>query len=145
MSGCGPQATAAALDDTPEGTPLLDRRGDLVGLLTHGSAGARVVLVDVLDDLRWSLVHLHGRSGAQLGIGLSGRGAGALRISAIDADGPAAQAGLQVDDVIVAVNGVKVHRCDSLIVALAARRPGDTVVLTVRRGNEAVTATVVTD
>jgi len=133
------------LEALREGTPLVDQHGDLVALLTHGPQGTQVVLVDVLDDLRWSLVHLGGRAGDQLGVALSGNRTPSLRISRLAPDGPAERAGLQVGDVITAVNGVEVHHCDALLAALAERQPGDTMVLTVRRDGEQLTVTVVTD
>lgn len=136
--------TSAPLDELREGTPIIDRDGALVALLTHASDGPQIVFVDTLDDLRWAVVHATGRAGAQLGLGLDGAAKPALRIATVVTDGPAARAGLEVDDEIVAVNGVKVRRCDSLIAALAERRPGDTVVLTVRRHGHEFTATVVT-
>lgn len=141
----GSIASTTPLESLREGTPLVDRNGDLVALLTHGMRGAQIVLVDVLDDLRWSLVHLGGRAGDQLGVALSGGRTPSLRIATLAPDGPAARAGLLVGDVIAAVNGVKVHHCDSLLAALAERRPGDTVVLTVRRDGDLLTVTVVTD
>lgn len=144
LDGGGLMSTSP-LESLHEGTPLLDRHGDLVALLTHGADGPRVVLVDVLDDLRWALLHLDGRAGSQLGLALDGSRTPTMRIATVQPDGPASRAGLLPGDVIVAVNGRKVHHCDSLIAALAERRPGDTVVLTVRRDGERLTATVVTD
>jgi len=49
--------------------------------------------------------------------------------------GPADRAGIEPGDVIVAFEGRPVTDPNELIVAIRARRPGDTVTLTVRRGN----------
>jgi putative serine protease PepD len=49
--------------------------------------------------------------------------------------GPADRAGIQPGDVIVAFEGRPVTDPDELIVAIRARRPGDTVTLTIRRGD----------
>ena len=49
--------------------------------------------------------------------------------------GPAEQAGIKAGDVILKFNGRPVTAPDERIVAIRAQTPGDTVTLTVRRGN----------
>jgi S1-C subfamily serine protease len=49
---------------------------------------------------------------------------------------PADKAGLVARDVIVGVDGRTVKTMGALVVALRARRPGDSVALDVRRGHE---------
>ncbi|MFC3686739.1 S1C family serine protease [Aquipuribacter hungaricus] len=50
--------------------------------------------------------------------------------------GPAAEAGLQAGDTILAFEGRPVTESDELVVAIRAQEPGDEVTLTVRRGEE---------
>ncbi len=56
---------------------------------------------------------------------------------------PAAQAGLRNGDIITAINGVSLARDNSLRQVLLQYKPGDTVELTVQRGNESLKLSVV--
>jgi putative serine protease PepD len=63
--------------------------------------------------------------------------------SPVTPGGPGAKAGLKPGDVITAVDGVRVHSGDELIVKTRARRPGDSLELTVERGGEERKVTLV--
>jgi len=63
-------------------------------------------------------------------------------IGEVEADGPAAKAGLKVGDVITAIDGTSVTSADAVILAVRAHTPGDTVQVTYMRGSEELTATV---
>jgi len=63
---------------------------------------------------------------------------GALIIE-VSPNTPAAQAGLQKDDVILAVGDQKIDENHSLVSVLMRYRPGDTVTIKVKRGNEELT------
>jgi putative serine protease PepD len=60
-------------------------------------------------------------------------------------DGPAAAAGIQAGDVILAIDGRPVSLSDDLIVAIRAKAPGDTVTLRVRTGDDERDVRVVLD
>ena len=64
-------------------------------------------------------------------------------LDAVDAQGAAARAGLQVGDVIVAVDGEAVHSTAELRTRLYADLPGTTVVVGVQRSGTPETASVV--
>ncbi|HWE69062.1 MAG TPA: PDZ domain-containing protein [Acidimicrobiales bacterium] len=64
-------------------------------------------------------------------------------LDAVDAQGAAARAGLQVGDVIVAVDGEAVHSTAELRTRLYADLPGTTVVVGVQRSGTLETASVV--
>jgi len=66
---------------------------------------------------------------------------GAL-IHAVTAGGPAATAGIQMGDLITAVDGKPLSQDFTLGDAIAAYKPGDQVKLTLRRGAEDQTVTV---
>jgi len=73
--------------------------------------------------------------GAQVRTGSEQDGTGA-RITKITEDSPAEGAGLQEDDVVLAVDGKPVSDGISLIVAIRARVPGDSIELTVVRDGQ---------
>lgn len=73
-----------------------------------------------------------------LGVRLLDSEAG-VTVAAVVAGSPAETAGIAVDDVIVAVNGVAVDSAQAVVEALSAFVAGDTVTLDVQRGAEALT------
>jgi putative serine protease PepD len=56
-------------------------------------------------------------------------------VSGVTAGGPADRAGLRTGDVVTALGGTAVADSNDLVAAVAARRPGDKVTLTVTRGS----------
>lgn len=62
-------------------------------------------------------------------------------VRAVMTDSPAAAAGLKVDDVIVSLDGARVNDPRALVEAIGRRKPGDTVTLEVKRGDETLTVT----
>src|SRR5262249_56274764 len=66
---------------------------------------------------------------------------GAL-VSSVEKDGPAAKAGLQPGDVILAVNGKPIERYGELSGAIAAMKPGTDATLDVWRGGKKISVTV---
>ncbi|MEZ4709874.1 MAG: PDZ domain-containing protein [Caldilineaceae bacterium] len=61
---------------------------------------------------------------------------GGAHVVEIVADGPAAQAGLQQGDIIVAVDGVPIDQENELSTLIQRYQPGDVVTLDVQRGGE---------
>jgi serine protease Do len=61
---------------------------------------------------------------------------------AILPDSPAAKAGLQQEDVIIAIDGEKLTQEKGLVSILGSRRVGDTVELTILRGDEEIKISV---
>ncbi|MBB5104726.1 putative serine protease PepD [Streptomyces spectabilis] len=62
---------------------------------------------------------------------------------AVTRGGPGAEAGLRPGDVITEVDGRRVHSGDELIVKVRAHRPGDRLELTLERGGDERTVTLV--
>jgi 2-alkenal reductase len=63
-------------------------------------------------------------------------------VASVEPNTPAAQAGLQPDDIVTEVNGTSLAVDNSLRYVLTQYRPGDTVTLTVQRGSEKLTLDV---
>jgi S1-C subfamily serine protease len=138
-----PVAPAAA------GGALCDDRGAVVGLTTSvvdgdGQLGFAIpidlvlwVAHDIIETGRARHVWI-GVEGIDLDMvsaPLAGVDAGA-HVRDVVEGGPAALAGLQADDVIVAIDGRPVASMSALVIALRGHRPGDSVAMDyVRSGN----------
>jgi len=74
--------------------------------------------------------------------GKAAKGARGVKVTFVAEDGPAAEAGVQVDDEITSFDGTDVQTADELRRLLQRRKPGDEVEVVVRRGTRDVTMTV---
>jgi len=77
-------------------------------------------------------------------MGIQGRdseGGGAV-LTAITAGGPAQAAGLEVDDVVISIEGRSIDNYQSLLDEIRSRRPEDEVAVVIRRGDKMVNATL---
>jgi putative serine protease PepD len=147
--------TDAAINPGNSGGPLVNLDGEVIGVnsaiaTVGGAVGGESGNIGVgfaipINQVRRTVEQLLGKGqaefpiiGASLDGGYDGEGA---RIAADDVQGnppivpggPAQQAGLQPGDVILSLDGTKVEGNAELIVAIRAKRPGDTVTLRVRR------------
>lgn len=119
--------------------------GMVVGNATEGTGLAAVIagptLVDVVRDLRdrgeveraWL-----GVRATDLDHTLAGmlQVPGGTRLTEVSPDSPAERAGLQEGDVVTAVAGEPLDDASALVLALRSHRPGDTVVIEARRGDQ---------
>ncbi len=153
----GPTTLAAAVDQTvkgdlPAGDLSLDQLlqaagerlgsggGGLGGLLGgDGQGGGNGVLGQILDQLGKRLGDRLGggptapdRSTAFLGIATEAAPSGqsGARVARVAADSPAADAGLQVGDVVTAVDGAAVADPAALVSAVRSHQPGDQITVT---------------
>lgn len=67
------------------------------------------------------------------------------RVSQVQPDGAAAEAGLEAGDLITAIDGQRVSAADELIVLIRSRVPGESAELTYRRGGQERSTTVTFD
>lgn len=156
--------TDAAINPGNSGGPLVNAAGEVIGINTAtGSDAENMGFAIPISSIKGMLQQLieTGKAGrAYLGVYTIdvtpsinkeykvGTDSGAWLYnsngSAIVSNSPAAKAGLKDDDIIVAVNGVKVGLAGSLSNLIGEYKPGDTVQFTViRDGSEiAINATL---
>jgi serine protease Do len=138
------------------GGPLFDLRGRVVAInsmiysKTGGYQGLSFAIpIDVALDVKDQLLKTGHVSRGRLGVGVQevsqalarsfglAKPDGAL-LSVVEAGGPAAQAGLQAGDVVLAVNGSDVGESADLLMTVAKIRPGQKADLLVWRAGHAM-------
>lgn len=127
-------------ESTAEGAPVVNADGLLVGICTNGAEGPELVSVANIGAMLPPTKPA--RVAAWLGVKVITDDQGALVVNQVDPDGPAAAVGIQVGDVITAVNGETVANRDGLKAAIAAHVPDDVVTLTVTHAGEQTSADV---
>jgi putative serine protease PepD len=145
--------TDAALNPGNSGGPLLNANGEVVGIVdqiaTDGSAdqSSGVGFAVPIDLVKSSLTELKAGDKVQhayLGIAtsdLASAATGAV-IGQVSAGGPAAGGGVKAGDVITKLGDTTIKSSSDLVAAIADHRPGDKVVLTIRRGSDTIERTV---
>jgi putative serine protease PepD len=135
--------TSAAINPGNSGGALVNLQGQVIGIPTLaandpqlGGAAAGIGFAIPGNDVRDYATQIiaHGRvintHRAYLGVTISETNAG-VYISSVKSAGPAAKGGVTVGDVVTAVDGRSTPNDDLLGAALAAKKPGQTVTLTV--------------
>ena len=150
--------TDAAINPGNSGGPLLDMNGRVIGVnsaiarvpgSSSGTGGNIGVGFSIPSDQAAKTAQQlistgkaeHPALGVSVDQGYDGSGA-KVASGGVPSGSPAATAGLQGDDVVVAFEGRKVTDANSLIVAVRAKNVGDTVKLTVLRGNQTLDVTL---
>ena len=143
--------TDAALNPGNSGGPLLDSRGEVIGINTAIIRGAQSICFAVAVDIAgWVIPQLlqHGRVRRGY-LGVAGQTqelhrrvvlayelpqASGVRVMSVEANSPAASVGVREGDVIVGLDGVAIASVDALHQALDASRVNRDCVLKVLRG-----------
>lgn len=142
--------TDAAISSGNSGGPLVDAQGRIIGINTAVARGDMMTAAtnvgfaisfdevsEVLPDLR-AAENGEPRREAFLGVELEDRtdgGQGAL-ITALSDDAPAEEAGIEVGDVVVAIDDAAIDGRAGLIAAIRDHSPGDEVSIVVVRDGE---------
>ena len=145
--------TDAAINPGNSGGALVDMAGQVIGVNTAiastggGSIGVGFAIpIDQAKVIAQQLIETGRASRAQLGVSVadatSATGEPRAILQAVTPGGPADQAGLRPGDAILQIGGHRVTDADSLIAAVRAHRPGQTVEVTYERDGKRQTATV---
>ena len=146
--------TDVAVNPGNSGGPLLNLAGEVVGINSQiysrsgGYQGLSFAIpIDVADNIRDQLVSTGKVTRGRLGVmiqrvdqdladafGLK-NSQGAL-VARVDADSPAAKAGIEAGDIILSLNGQAVNASDELPARVAAIKPGEKATLQVWRKGE---------
>jgi putative serine protease PepD len=133
--------TDAPINHGNSGGPLLDTSGRVIGVNSQiesdSGDNSGVGFAIPSNTVRRVVREILGGGQVQhafLGVQLGDASGGGASVGAITSGSPAAAAGLRDGDVVSAVDGVAVTGADDVVGAVQAHSPGDTIVLTVKRG-----------
>ena len=141
--------TDAAINPGNSGGPLVDKTGAVVGVNSaiatlgssfgsqSGSIGLGFAIpINQARRTAEELIKTGKSSYPILGISVdTNYGEGGARVAAVSPNGPAEDAGIEVGDIIIDLDGRKITNSDELIVAIRDKAPGDRVSITVNRND----------
>ena len=140
--------TDAPINPGNSGGPLLDANGRVIGINsqieTGGSGNGNVgigfaIPSNTVRDVIPRLERGETIQRAYLGVSTTDSGTPGATVGETTPGGPAAQAGIQGGDVIVAVAGTRVQTPDDVAAAIQDRRPGERIPIEVRRDGQTQT------
>ena len=146
--------TDAAVNQGNSGGALADWQGRVIGMntLIQTTSGGNIGLGFAVpsDTVELIATRIVNGESLELGyLGIGGRAAGGgdvgVVINEVVSGSPAEEAGLAAGDVIISIDSEPMYDIYELSAAVKLRRPGETVELTIRRGNDLYIAEVVLD
>ena len=133
--------TGAASNAASSGGALVDEAGKVTGIVLAPVGGKRLTYavpietaLAIADDLREQGYTTHGA----LGIDGTNTADGPM-VTSMDPDGPAAAAGIRVGDIVESVDRHEVDTMSDVMALVRHDRPGESIVLGLRRGTESLT------
>ncbi len=133
--------TDAAINHGNSGGPLLDSRGNVIGVNAQiesnngeNTGVGFAIPANTARSVAEQIVAGKKVQHASLGVQLADAEAGPT-VAAVTNGGAAAAGGVHTGDVITAVDGHAVNSTDQLVAAIQSHSPGDHVTLTVHRGS----------
>lgn len=135
--------TDAAINPGNSGGPLLNSEGEVVGINTAIAAqGQNIGFAIAISDARETIDNWLAGTGAPfLGVGVADGPDGVI-LQAIYPGTEADQAGLQVGDVVLGVDGDSINTAEQLIALIEQAGIGAQIDLQIQRGNQTGTVTV---
>jgi len=144
--------TDAAINPGNSGGPMLNAHGEVVGVVDQIATGGSsadsdtgvgfAIPIEVVKGELAQLEHgaqvTHPYLGANTAPALEADGA---LVQEVTAGSPAAAAGLRPGDLVTAVNGTTVPGPSGFVAAITARKPGEQITLTVKRGSSTLSMT----
>lgn len=136
--------TSAALNNGMDGGPLLNRRGEIIGLLSLNFSPIRWLGTTVpVNELKPIVARYRGwlddrqqRFPVYAGLEIEVVGGRDIRVLRVRRGSPAARAGVRAGDTVIAVNGRNLTSLEILRRHFAGARPGDELELNVQRNGE---------
>jgi 2-alkenal reductase len=150
----------AAINPGNSGGPLFNAAGEVVGVNTLGIPDAQglffAVPASTVREITTEIIE-----DGQVDYPLFGVTGGAVTedvaaaedlpvdygqfVQEVEPDGPAAEAGIETGDIVLTIDGQRIDQRNPFTEALFAHEPGETVEVTVRRGDEEFAAQVTLD